>query len=230
MALANFDIELVKFQRTITLAKSNFIPEYGSEIFVTNLPSYVSDEELVTFFQTAGNVFKIKLMLQDQNKNRGYCYVTYMDPDMARLAVDILNRIPFKGIYLKIKKPLENCRIFLGGIPTDKTKDSVWQELLKIGAKNIVDVIMYRAYDDRAKNRGFVFVQFTTHEEAAYFRAKYYDVLQLWGRKVVIDWSVPLPEVTDDILDKDLIEYISATLDFLKAFDIDVYRAVLLDA
>nr|CAI5833574.1 unnamed protein product [Callosobruchus analis] len=57
-----------------------------------------------------------------------------------------------------------------------------------------------RSYTDRAENRGFIFIEFRTHDEAAHFRAKFHDRLKLFGKSVVVDWSVPIPEVDPDIM------------------------------
>lgn len=88
----------------------------------------------------------------------------------------------------------------MGGVPVTKSKDEVWQQLQVKGIRNIVDVIMYRSYSNRAHNRGFVFLEFQTHEDAARFRSKYDKCLELFDRPVVIDWSVPIPEVDEEIM------------------------------
>ncbi|KAL1513747.1 hypothetical protein ABEB36_003117 [Hypothenemus hampei] len=90
---------------------------------------------------------------------------------------------------------LDNCRIFLGGISIYMTKDDVWKELSSCyGVTNIVDVIMYRKYGQQSQNRGFAFLEFRTHEEAAYFRSKFQNKLILFGYKLLVDWSIPVME------------------------------------
>lgn len=74
------------------------------------------------------------------------------------------------------------------------------QQLIKNGVKNIVDVIMYRSYTKRDHNRGFVFIEFQTHADAAGFRAKYVNNLPLCKSRVIIDWSVPIPETDDAVM------------------------------
>ncbi|CAG9856058.1 unnamed protein product [Phyllotreta striolata] len=206
-----YTVKYVKFQKVIThrLCNSMFVPESSSEVFVKNLPTVVREEDLLKFFQTVGDVYKIRIMM-DNNLlyTRGFCYVTYVDPSMAKRAVRELNNVQYElNHYLLIESSLNNCRIFMGGIPTNKTKDAVWQELINHGVPNIIDVIMYRSYTERAQNRGFVFVEFQTHEQAAYFRAKYSNVLKLWNRSVIIDWSVPMSEVDETVLNEVKIVY-----------------------
>lgn len=96
----------------------------------------------------------------------------------------------------------ENCRLFMGGIPISKTKDEVWQQLLKKGIRNLTDVIMYRSYSDKCNNRGFVFLEFKNHQSAVDFRSKYVNNLQLWGKPMVIDWSIPIQNVDEEEMKK----------------------------
>ncbi|KAJ8981186.1 hypothetical protein NQ317_014830 [Molorchus minor] len=192
-----YNTECIKYQKVMysPLKKEGFVPESGSEIFVRNVPVLDSENDLFRFFKTAGEIFQIRLMMHEDGKhNRGFAYVTFMDPKGAQEAVEKLCDISYKNNhYLTIEHSLNNVRIFIGGIETTRTKDEIWQQLYKNGVKNIVDVIMYRSYTDRAENRGFVFVEFKTHEEAAYFRAKFAKSLMLWGSPVIVDWSVPIP-------------------------------------
>lgn len=102
---------------------------------------------------------------------------------------------------IKVFRSLDNRRLFVGGIPSMKTRDEVWKELHHQGIKTVVDVIMYRSYTNRAHNRGFVFVEFASHRDAAEARCRCKE-LTLFGAKVVVDWSVPTPPVDQDVLNK----------------------------
>lgn len=200
---AEFFVELKSFQAIAYsgLKQQGFVPENGSEIFVKYLPRNITILDLIPYFHKVGELFQIRLMMAENLKeNRGYAYVSYINPTTAKKAVRELRDKTLKGHQLGFEPSLNNCRIFLGGIPINKTKDEVWQLLMKKGVRKIVDVIMYRSYTKRDQNRGFVFVEFQTHEDAARFRAKYVNKLILWNSSVVIDWSVPVPEVTDDIM------------------------------
>lgn len=198
----DYCIERVKFQTIAycNLKKKGFHPENGSELYVKRIPFYVRVEDLIRYFGQVGKIFQIRLMMtEDFNENRGYAYISYMNATMAHEALKKLNQKCFGGVNLSIEPSLNNCRIFVGGVPVTKTKDEVWQQLQKKGI-NVVDVIMYRSYTQRAHNRGFVFVEFKTHEDAARFRAKYINNLKLWDIPLVIDWSVPIPEVDKEIM------------------------------
>ncbi|KAL1513748.1 hypothetical protein ABEB36_003118 [Hypothenemus hampei] len=132
----------------------------------------------------------------DSNKNRGFGFVTYLNKVCARKALVHLEKKAFLcGEPLFVQMSLDNCRIFLGGISIYMTKDDVWKELSSCyGVTNIVDVIMYRKYGQQSQNRGFAFLEFRTHEEAAYFRSKFQNKLILFGYKLLVDWSIPVME------------------------------------
>ncbi|XP_018335310.1 heterogeneous nuclear ribonucleoprotein R-like [Agrilus planipennis] len=87
-----------------------------------------------------------------------------------------------------------NRRLFFGSIPMNKTRDDIWKALLREGVQNIVDVISYKSYSDRHVNRGYVFVEFTSDQEAERAHAKHRNNLKLFGKKVIIDWSNPMIE------------------------------------
>ncbi|XP_028135031.2 APOBEC1 complementation factor-like [Diabrotica virgifera virgifera] len=184
------------------LKNCGYTPESNSEIYVQGLPSDTTDSELMKFFQQCGNIFKLKVMLINGNTNRGFCFVTFMNSEVAKSSL-YLNCVPFRpDCFLRISISYNNRRIFLGNIPLSKSRDDVWKELVKNGVTNITDVIMYRGYADRAQNRGFVFVEFEGHEQAAGFRARFENQLFLWDKKIIIDWSVPLPIVDDSKIDQ----------------------------
>lgn len=200
---SKYSIEVSNYQviACCHLKKQGFNPENGSEIFVKRIPKKAHISELLTHFGRAGEIFQIRLMMTENiEQNRGYAYVSYMNANTAKNAIRDLNFKPLNGNNLILEPSLNNKRIFMGGVPIHKSKDEVWQQLQKRGIRNIVDVIMYRSYTDRAHNRGFVFIEFKSHEDAARFRARYLNNLRLWDSPCVIDWSVPIPEVDEEIM------------------------------
>lgn len=121
-------------------------------------------------------------------------------------AEDAITRLDLEELRPKCRisvyKSIENCRLFVGGIPVRKNKNEVWQELQRHGMKNILDIIMYRAYNNRDLNRGYVFVEFPTCQQAERVKNMYSNNLNLWGRPIIIDWSKPLTEIDDEKMNK----------------------------
>lgn len=173
------------------------------EIFVKNIPIHLDEDTIVPFLEKIGPVQILRLMLDRSNiTNRGFAYVIYHDSDDAEIALKLLNGSEIiRGHPVEVKQSMNNCRIFLGGIPLRKTKDEVWHELTRRGVTDIVDVIMYRSYNNRAENRGFVFVEFPSHQFAAKMRNKMKN-LTLWNNEVIVDWSVPEPNVPQEEMQK----------------------------
>ncbi|XP_030765276.1 RNA-binding protein 47-like [Sitophilus oryzae] len=143
-------------------------------------------------------------MVQDHGvSNRGFAYVTYMNSTLARKAMKELSSKVFLGTtVLSMELSIDNCRIFIGGLPVHKTKKEIWHQLIELyNVTNIVNVIVYKNYFNSSYNRGFVFLEFGTHEEASHFRAKFQDKLALFGRQVFVDWSIPVQEYDANVLE-----------------------------
>lgn len=172
----------------------------GSEVFVSGIPSLAMEDQLIPFFTVVGTVVRFKLLLfHDSLYNRGFAIVGYSESSVAERAVDVLNCVAFNGTFLTIEKVTNNCRLFVGGLPEHKTKEQIWQELTRKGFDGIVDVIMYRSYRNRLLNRGYVFVEFCSYLCAAQTRTLFKNI-SMWGGKISVDWSEPIPTVDDHIM------------------------------
>ena len=66
---------------------------------------------------------------------------------------------------------MDNCRLFVGGIPKSKKKEEILDEMRKV-TEGVVDVIVYPSAADKSKNRGFSFVEYKDHKAAAMARRK----------------------------------------------------------
>ncbi|XP_066255892.1 APOBEC1 complementation factor-like [Euwallacea similis] len=178
------------------LKERGFIPEKMSQLYVSGIPPEATIQELATFCEEQGSIFEVKLMTKpDGRLNRGFGYVTYMNKVQARRAMEVLKTKPFQRTFLSFQMSIDNCRIFISGIPTEKTKDEIWHTFInRYNVTNIADVLIFKNYTDPDQSRGFCFLEFKTHEEASYFRAKYWDKLFMFGKKLVVDWALPVLE------------------------------------
>lgn len=66
---------------------------------------------------------------------------------------------------------VDNCRLFVGGIPKTKKKEEILAEMKKV-TDGVVEVIVYPSAADKSKNRGFAFVEYESHRAAAMARRK----------------------------------------------------------
>ncbi|XP_050310605.1 heterogeneous nuclear ribonucleoprotein Q-like isoform X2 [Anthonomus grandis grandis] len=176
------------------LKNVGYVPQKGSEIFISGIPREATIRDLQNFLEPVGPFFEIKLMMKpDGVYNRGFGYVTYMNKPLADKAIEELKcKLFLHTTYLNLQKSVNNCRIFVSGLPIDKSKDEIWNELKHTyDINNIVDVIIYRNFSNPTFNRGFAFLEFPTHEQASWFRAKFWDKLFLFGKQLMVDWARP---------------------------------------
>ena len=97
---------------------------------------------------------------------------------------------------------MDNCRLFVGGLPRSKTQAEVAAELRR-ATHDVVDVIVYADARDKTRNRGFAFVEYASHRAAALARRTLLAAaLQPWGQPLAIDWAEPELDVDEDIMAK----------------------------
>lgn len=94
-------------------------PQRGCEVFVGKLPRDCFEDELVPVFEGVGKIYELRLMLDHYSgHNRGYCFVVYTNCAEAKECVRQLNNYEIrKGRTLGICMSVDNCRLFVGGIP-----------------------------------------------------------------------------------------------------------------
>lgn len=75
------------------------------------------------------------------------------------------------GRLLGVCASVDNCRLFVGGIPKTKKKEEILAEMRKV-TEGVIEVIVYPSAADKNKNRGFAFVEYESHRAAAMARRK----------------------------------------------------------
>lgn len=75
------------------------------------------------------------------------------------------------GRLLGVCASVDNCRLFVGGIPKTKKREEILSEMKKV-TEGVVDVIVYPSAADKTKNRGFAFVEYESHRAAAMARRR----------------------------------------------------------
>ena len=105
-----------------------------------------------------------------------------------------------QGRTLGVCMSVDNCRLFVGGIPKRINKEEIREEMVKV-TEGVVDVIVYPSASDKSKNRGFAFVEYESHRVAAMARRKLMNGrVQLWGHQIAVDWAEPELEVDEEIM------------------------------
>lgn len=177
------------------------VPPRGCEIFIGRIPRDCYEDELVPIFETMGKIYELRLMMDFSGANRGYAFVMYTCKADAQRAVREMNNYEIrKGRFLGVCQSVDNCRLFVGGIPKTKARDEIYEEMVKV-TEGVVDVIVYPSATDKSKNRGFAFVEYDSHRAAAMARRKLIPGrIQLWGHQIAVDWAEPENEVAEDIM------------------------------
>uniref|UniRef100_A0A8C5GBE1 APOBEC1 complementation factor n=1 Tax=Gouania willdenowi TaxID=441366 RepID=A0A8C5GBE1_GOUWI len=176
-------------------------PERGSEIFVGKLPRDLFEDELVPLCEKFGNIYEVRMMMDFNGNNRGYAFVTFSTKQEAKTAMKQLNNYEIRnGRLLGVCASVDNCRLFVGGIPKTKKREEILTEMRKV-TEGVVDVIVYPSAADKTKNRGFAFVEYESHRAAAMARRKLLPGrIQLWGHAIAVDWAEPEVEVDEDTM------------------------------
>ncbi|XP_023685382.2 RNA-binding protein 47 isoform X1 [Paramormyrops kingsleyae] len=184
-------------------------PPRGTEIFVGKIPRDVYEDELVPVFETVGRIYEMRLMMDFDGKNRGYAFVTYTQKADAKRAVRELNNYEVRpGRLLGVCCSVDNCRLFIGGIPKTKKREEILEEVSKV-TEGVLDVIVYASAADKMKNRGFAFVEYESHRAAAMARRKLMPGrIQLWGHQIAVDWAEPEIDVDEDVMETVKILYV----------------------
>ncbi|KAI5627396.1 APOBEC1 complementation factor, partial [Silurus asotus] len=184
-------------------------PERGSEIFIGKLPRDLFEDELVPLCEKFGKIYEVRMMMDFNGNNRGYAFVTFGTKQEAKNAMKQLNNYEIRnGRLLGVCASVDNCRLFVGGIPKTKKKEEILAEIKKV-TDGVVEVIVYPSAADKSKNRGFAFVEYESHRAAAMARRKLLPGrIQLWGHAIAVDWAEPEVEVDEDTMSTVKILYI----------------------
>ncbi|XP_078499039.1 APOBEC1 complementation factor isoform X1 [Lissotriton helveticus] len=185
------------------------MPERGCEIFIGKLPRDLFEDELIPLCEKIGNIYEMRMMMDFNGNNRGYAFVTFFNKQEAKNAIKQLNNYEIRnGRLLGVCASVDNCRLFVGGIPKTKKREEILVEMKKV-TEGVLDVIVYPSAADKSKNRGFAFVEYESHRAAAMARRKLLPGrIQLWGHPIAVDWAEPEVEVDEDTMSSVKILYV----------------------
>ncbi|XP_011255486.1 probable RNA-binding protein 46 [Camponotus floridanus] len=190
----------------------------GSEIFLGRLPRDCYEDELMPVLEQVGRLLELRLMLDFSGSTRGYAFALYETPRIAREACRRLDGYEIRrGHRIGVVKSMDNCRLFFGGVPKNKTKPEFMAELTKM-LDDITDIYLYPSAHDRSLNRGFIFVEFKDHRAAAMARRKLIPgKVTLWDHEIAVDWADPEP---GEPIDEDIMERVTTL--FVRNLALDI--------
>ncbi|XP_019951004.1 probable RNA-binding protein 46 [Paralichthys olivaceus] len=184
-------------------------PPRDCEVFVGKLPRDVYEVQLLPLFESVGQIYELRLMLEFSGQNRGYAFVMYANRESAQRAIQSLDNHEIQpGKFIGVCMSLNNCRLFIGSIPKDKRREEIMEEMKEV-MEGVVDVIVYPSSSDENSNRGFAFVEFESHKAAAIARRMLRSgTYKLWGHNIHVNWAEPQKNVTDEIIQRFKVLYV----------------------
>eukprot|EP00800_Vazella_pourtalesii_P009344 TRINITY_DN2355_c0_g1_i1.p1 TRINITY_DN2355_c0_g1~~TRINITY_DN2355_c0_g1_i1.p1 ORF type:complete len:503 (+),score=103.24 TRINITY_DN2355_c0_g1_i1:421-1929(+) len=136
--------------------------------------------------------------------NKGFAFVRMTTRSAALDCVTKLDKYEIRpGKELGVCISESNCRLFLAGIPKDKTREEILEEFSN-ACNGVLDIVFYADPKDLNRNRGFCFVDFDSHGNAANCRKRVLSSrLTVWNKSnLVCDWAIPQEEPGSDVMSK----------------------------
>ncbi|KAH9398644.1 RNA-binding protein 47 [Tyrophagus putrescentiae] len=164
------------------------------EIFVSNLPNDLFENELLPFLCRAGKIFQIRLIMNFSGSSKGMAYVVYNDVESAFKAVEELNNeyIRASGNYcdrqVHVTFSVNNNRLVFYNIPPEKTIDEVKSELNQ-KLENVTDVKLFT--DTQGVNATVTFSSHKAASEARRILIPQGSLIRIFNVKPRIEWAKP---------------------------------------
>lgn len=137
------------------------------EVFVGGLPIEATEDDLQKELKKIGEVVEIRLAkIRRTNKNKGFGFVRFATVDQAKKAASELKHIKVKGKLCGIIKSIDNETLHLANICPTWTKDKLVEKLKTFKLENLEYVHLIEDPRNKGQNRGYAFLDFSTHMDA----------------------------------------------------------------
>ncbi len=153
--------------------------------YIKNFGEDISEEELTEMFSKFGKITSLKVMKGDDEKNKGFGFVSFEDAEAAEAAVDDMNGKEFSGktIYvgraqkkaerqMELKKKFEQMKLermsrYQGvNLYVKNLDDSIDDERLRQEFSPFGTITSAKVMTEEGRSKGFGFVCFSSPEEA----------------------------------------------------------------
>ncbi|KAK9103941.1 hypothetical protein Sjap_021195 [Stephania japonica] len=137
------------------------------EVFVGGLHRDANEDDLNHMFNKVGDIVEVRLVKSRySHKNKGFAFVRFATIDQAKMAASQLNGTLVRGKSCQVTRNNDNETLYLRNICTTWTKDQLVEHLKPFNLEKLEDVHLIDDPNDRAKNRGYAFLNFSTHMDA----------------------------------------------------------------
>ncbi len=153
--------------------------------YVKNFPDDLSEDDLNEMFTKFGKIASLKIMKSEEEKNKGFGFVSYEDPEAAEAACDELNgkEVNGKTIFvgraqkkaerqMELKKKFEAMKIermsrYQGvNLYVKNLDDTIDDERLRQEFTPFGTITSAKVMTEEGRTKGFGFVCFSSPEEA----------------------------------------------------------------
>ena len=163
-------------------------------LYVGNLDKAITEDVLKQYFQVAGQIADVKIMIDKKNNHVNYAFVEYLTHHDANVALQTLNGIQLENKKVKINWAFQsqqsssdenNFNLFIGDLSVD-VDDETLRAVFKEFNSFIQGHVMWDMQTGRS--RGYGFASFSEQDDAQ----KAMDALQgkeINGRSIRINWA-----------------------------------------
>ncbi|KAF7702366.1 dead end protein 1 isoform X1 [Silurus meridionalis] len=164
------------------------VPGPGCEVFISQIPRDVFEDELIPLFQSVAPLYEFRLMMNFSGQNRGFAYAKYGDVASMTAAIRALNMYPLQGGFkLAVKRSTEKRQLCLSNLPPN-TKSKELLTVLRQIADGVEGVTM-RTTGPKEKDV-IALVLYSSHYTASMAKKVLVAALKdLCGMSICVRWS-----------------------------------------
>ncbi|XP_065035705.1 uncharacterized protein LOC103982534 isoform X4 [Musa acuminata AAA Group] len=147
----------------------------GSEIFVGGFPRSVTESIIHELFSPYGEIIELRMIKDQEGNSKGFCFVRFTTKEAAFRAYKENDGVMVHGKSIRVALSSDQDSLFFGNLHKDWSLEE-FDKLVRQAFKDVlsVNLAMYPSAEDfaagkRRLNRGFAFVQFSSHAIKAAF-------------------------------------------------------------
>ncbi|XWS49646.1 hypothetical protein CRYUN_Cryun12cG0021100 [Craigia yunnanensis] len=174
------------------------------ELFVGDLDKNATEDDIKKVFSKVGEVVNIKLMMNPlTNKNRGFAFLHYATMEQANRALTDLKKPVVNGKQCQLEPCMQSNTLYLGNICKHWTQQKA-KKLKSFGVEELKDLRLARDISNARINRGFAFLEFSSHSDAMSIcmRLQKQDVVFGVDRSAKVCFAYPHVDLRDQIVAK----------------------------
>ncbi|KAH9328229.1 hypothetical protein KI387_000337, partial [Taxus chinensis] len=137
------------------------------EIFVGGLNKDANEEDLKKVFGEVGEIKEVRMSRNPTTqKNKGFAFIRYATVEQAKKALTELKNPQVREKQCGVSPSQDNDTLYVGNICKTWTKETVIEKLKEYEVENFEEMALMDDTKNEGQNRGFVFLEFTTHQDA----------------------------------------------------------------